>query len=102
MGLNDVLGQTAGKLLPIEAVVSGLVNAAVGSVPRAVLPRAFTSLPQGGVNDLSVGGIDQHVGGAGIGIFLQHRLEVFAAVHRAVDAPFNVGSVRMAGRGHEQ
>src|SRR5215472_17074218 len=102
MRLNDVLGQTAGKRLPIQAVVGGLVNAAVGSVPRAVLPRAFTSLPQGGVTDLSVRGIDEQVGGAGVGIFLQHRLEVLAAVHRAVYAAFNVGSVRMAGRGYEQ
>src|SRR5262249_59658827 len=99
--LDDPFRQAAGKLLPASAVVFRLVDPAVGPVPRAVLPRTFTCLPQRGINDVRVAGIDEHVGGAGVFVLLQHWLEGFAAVHRAEHTPLEVGSVGMSRRSYE-
>src|SRR5262249_15587006 len=83
------------------AVVLRLVDAAVRPVPRAILPGTFTRLPQRGINNVGVAGIDEHVGGAGVLVFLQHRLKVFTPIHRSENTALNVGSVGMSRRCYE-
>ena len=91
------VGQAAGELLPGVAAVGGLEDAAVGAVPFAVLPRAFARLPQCGIDDVGVRGIDLHIVAADVLVLVENLLEGLAAVGRAIDAALGIWSVRMAG-----
>ena len=95
--MHDAFGQSAGKLLPGLAAVGGLEDAAAGAVPFAVLPGTFAGLPQCGIDDVGVGGIDDDSSGTDIFVLGENLLEGLGAVGGAVDAALGIGTVGMSG-----
>src|SRR5205807_6767642 len=89
------------ELLPVLAAIGGFKNATAGSVPRTVFPWAFARLPQGGVSDVGVAGIDLHVGAADVFVAIENFGESLATISRTKNAALLVGTIGMAGDGNQ-
>src|SRR4029078_747557 len=96
--------ESFGQLLPGRATVGGLEDPAAVAVlvaaESAALDVALLLLPQRGVDDVRIGGIDPHVVAAGVLVLVEDLLERLAAVLGAEDAALLVGPVGMAEGGH--
>ncbi len=96
------VGQPARERLPGGPAVHRFVEAAARPGELAVLPGGLPRLPERGIDDLGIGGIDQHVDSAGVRILVEDAMEGLASVQRAEDAALLVGPVRVAEHGHEE
>ena len=95
IGLDD-RRQAAGELLPGGATVDGSIDAAIGAAEGSVFIEALLLLPERGVENGRVSGIEAHVVAAGVFVFVENLFEVLAAVGGAENAALGVGSVGMA------
>src|SRR5262249_6154563 len=86
LGVDEAVAPSLLQWLPGRPAVGRLEDAAVGAVPRAVLPRALPLLPQRREDDVGVRRIDVDVFAAGVLVLEEHALERAAAVERAEDA----------------
>src|SRR6185312_3051373 len=100
--LRQVRRQPGGELLPGVTAVDRLVQPAHVLVLVLVLPRPEPRLPQPGIDDVRVGGIDSDRRAAGVGIAGQNPLPADAAIERAVDAALGIGTVGVAEHRGEQ
>src|SRR6185437_9090571 len=102
VGLDHAGRQAVGQFFPGAAAVRGLEDAAFGAAELLAFDVALLLLPQPGIDDVRVAGIDAHVVAADVLVLVQHFLEGLATVGRAEDAALLVRAVGMAKRGDEQ
>ena len=94
--------QAVGQLLPRRAAVGGLEDPVAAAAKSAAFPERLLLLPQRGVHGVGIAWVNAHVVAARVLVAVQHLLERRAAIRRAEDAAFGVGSVRMPECGDEQ
>ncbi len=94
--------QPAADCLPGGAAIGRLVQPAVRSAERAILPRALLRLPQHRVNRLRVARIKGQIHRSGEFVLVQHLLKGLSAVGGAEHAALRVRTVRMPQGRHEQ
>ena len=80
------LRQPFGELGPGGAAVAGFENAHAGAAESLAFDEALLLLPERGVDDVRVAGIEAHFIGARVVVLEQHLLEGAPAVGRAEDA----------------
>src|SRR5439155_709912 len=93
--------QPAGQRLPGRAAVGRFVQPAARPGELAVFPRRLPGLPEGGVDDARIGGVDDHVGAAGVRVLVEDALEGFSAVDGAEDPALLVWTIWMPEHGDE-
>src|SRR5205823_1937375 len=94
--------QPAGQRLPGRAAVGRFVQPAARSGELAIFPRRLPGLPEGGVDDARIGGVDDHVGAAGVRVLVEDALEGFSAVDGAEDPALLVWTIWMPEHGDEE
>src|ERR1035438_9212493 len=82
--------QTGGQRPPVGAAVGGFEDAAAGAGKRPVLHEPLLLLPQGGIDNVGVLGIDAHVVAARVFVLEEHLVEGGAAVGGAEDATLGI------------
>ena len=90
----------ADQLVPRESAVHRFVQAAPGAATVEV-PGLAADLPQCGVNNAGISGIEYHINGAGIVVLIQDLLPGFATVGRAENTPLCIRAPRVS-QGRDQ
>ena len=86
-------GKPGGDFLPIVAAVGGFPDARAGAA-AAHLPGVTNVIPEGGIEDAGVGGVDGEFAAAGVFVETgEEEVPGFAAVFAAVDAAVFGGAV---------
>ncbi len=88
------------EFLPGGAAIGGAIEAAAGAA-AVEAPRSAAHLPERGVDDVGIGGIEGEIDAAGLGIFVENFLPGLAAILRAEDAALFVVGEGMAEGGDE-
>src|SRR5208282_5381699 len=85
--------QAGSELLPGRAAIGGFEDAAAGAAERPILGESLLLLPERGVDDAWIRGIDADVVAAGVFVLEEHLFEAGAAIGGAEDAALGVGTV---------
>src|SRR6267378_84650 len=98
--LNYSFGQALTQLLPILAAVRRFEYPTTRSIPGSIFPGALTRLPQRRVDNVGMGWIDLHIGGADVLVFIEDLFEILSPVSRTENATFFIRPIRMTGDRH--
>src|SRR5260370_36391439 len=94
--------ETESQRTPVVPAVSRFEDAAGGAGKRSVLHEALLLLPQSGINNVGIPGIDAHVVTAGVFVLEQHLIEGGATIGGAEDSALGVGAVWMSQDGDKE